>query len=74
MYARRKEWPVEAIEVECVAKSDGHAGPIPAFAMTITLEGDLTDEQRRRIFEIAGRCPVHRTLHDGARVEMKLAD
>ena len=28
----------------------------------VTLEGDLTDEQRGRLMEIADKCPVHRTL------------
>jgi uncharacterized OsmC-like protein len=27
----------------------------------VTLEGDLNDEQRGRLMEIADRCPVHRT-------------
>ena len=29
---------------------------------TILLEGSLDAEQRRRLVEIADRCPVHRTL------------
>lgn len=28
----------------------------------ISLRGNLTDEQRQRLVEIAGRCPVHKTL------------
>jgi uncharacterized OsmC-like protein len=28
----------------------------------VTLEGDLTDEQRGQLMEIADKCPVHRTL------------
>jgi uncharacterized OsmC-like protein len=28
----------------------------------IEFTGDLTDEQRRRLIEIADRCPIHRTL------------
>lgn len=29
----------------------------------IQLDGDLTDEQRRRLLEIADKCPVHKTLN-----------
>jgi uncharacterized OsmC-like protein len=28
----------------------------------VNLEGDLTDEQRQRLIEIANKCPVHKTL------------
>lgn len=32
------------------------------------IEGDLDDDQRRRLMEIADRCPVHHTLERGAQV------
>ena len=50
----------------------GDAGPeafhdrirtIDKIEREIRLTGDLTDEQRTRLLEIANRCPVHRTLH-----------
>jgi putative redox protein len=34
----------------------------------ITLEGPLDADQRKRLIEIADKCPVHRTLEGGARV------
>ncbi len=43
-----------------------------AFRREITLEGDLDDDQRARLLEIADKCPVHRTLENGARVETRL--
>jgi len=71
MYARRKEWPLEKIEVrltnrrihaedcqECQTK-EGH---ITRIERHITLTGPLDEEQRARLLEIAQRCPVHRTL------------
>lgn len=39
----------------------------------VTLYGPLDDEQRRRLLEIAARCPVHRTLHAGVLVATTLA-
>ena len=33
-----------------------------ASSASITLTGDLNDEQRKRLIEIADKCPVHRTL------------
>ena len=68
MYARRKEWPLRRVRV-CV----GHArtkGEVPPdeFLREVALEGDLTEEQRSRLMEIAGRCPVHSSLTHGARI------
>ncbi len=59
MYARRKEWPLEAVGVSVEGRSQEGA-----YEMTISLklEGPLTAEQRERLAEIAGRCPVKRTL------------
>src|SRR5215218_5398085 len=72
LYARRKGWALERVTVrlrqervhardcaECEDKSDTYAQRIERH---ITVEGDLTDEQRVRLQEIAHRCPVHKTL------------
>lgn len=45
------------------------AGPDAKMAVVhkkITIEGDISDEQRRRILQIAEKCPVNRTLLEGA--------
>ncbi len=69
MYARRKEWPLDHVRVDVChdkvhAQDAGTAGPakIDQFTRVVYLEGDLTDEQRDRLLEIADRCPVHRTM------------
>ena len=68
MYARRKEWPLRRVRV-CVghARTKGEDPP-DGFLREVALEGDLTDEQRSRLVEIAERCPVHASLKQGARV------
>ncbi|MCG2577348.1 OsmC family protein [Dechloromonas sp. XY25] len=43
------------------------------FNRLITLEGDLSDEQRKRLLEIANKCPVHRLLSQSALIESALA-
>jgi len=60
MYARKKEWPLEAVEVSV----EGRQTREGAYEMSLSLkfEGPLTDEQRERLAEIAGRCPVKRSL------------
>jgi len=72
MYARRKEWSLERVTVrlrqqrvhvedcaECETKTDTFAHRIER---AVEVEGDLTDEQRARLQEIADKCPVHKTL------------
>ncbi len=56
--------------VDCETKD----GKIDEFQRVLELDGDLTDEQRQRMLEIADRCPVHRTLHSEAKVRTALAD
>ncbi len=63
MYADRKGWPLQRIEVEVVSQSRREEGVVRTrFERRIRLVGDLDAEQRARAIEIAGRCPVHRTL------------
>ena len=68
MYADRKEWPLEAVEVEVKHKkiksenSNGKTSRHDHFDRELKLYGDLDETQRERLLEIAERCPVHRTL------------
>ena len=71
IYARRKEWPLEKVEVR-LRHSRVHAedceicetkrGSVDRIERQISLSGQLSQEQRERLLEIAARCPVHRTL------------
>ncbi len=81
MYADHKKLPVDAVTVS-VRHDKIHAkdcenceqedGRIDRFRRELTLDGDLTDEQRQRILEIADRCPVHKTLHGDVHVQTRL--
>jgi putative redox protein len=42
------------------------------FIRKISLKGPLSDEQTRRLLQIADRCPVHRTLSGEAEIETAL--
>lgn len=81
MYARRKEWPLEHVEVH-ISYAREHArdgdecqddpnARIDTFHREITLTGDLDEARRARLLEIADRCPVHRTLHSPTQVITK---
>ncbi|MEQ5870436.1 OsmC family protein [Sagittula sp. NFXS13] len=78
MYARRKGWPLESVSVDVThdkvhaQDASGSESRIDRFTRHITLSGDLTQEERARLMEIADRCPVHRTLETGAQIDTEM--
>ncbi len=66
LYAERKQWPLDRVEARL--SRDAGTGKIASIAVELLLGGDLSDEQRGRLAEIAGRCPIHRTLMEGVRI------
>lgn len=73
MYARRKQWPLDSVHVDIShAKSHIDGERIDVFSRSISLTGNLSEEQRSRLLEIADKCPVHKTLEAGAQVETTL--
>ena len=46
-----------------VARDDLNDGGAWLYARELQFDGELTDEQRAALLDIAERCPVHRTLH-----------
>jgi len=73
LYADRKGWPLEAVEAQVNHELHTEATPRDLFRRTVRLTGPLDDEQRARLLEIAERCPVHRTLTTGSRIETAAA-
>lgn len=60
MYAGRKGWELEEVEVDTEV---AYAGPVPAeFTVTLRLKCDLDDDQLERLRVVAGKCPVHKAL------------
>lgn len=82
MYARRKEWPLEAVNLslsthkvhakdceDCESDPDAKVDIIEA---EISFEGNLDDDQRKRLAEISDRCPVHRTLTSEVKIRTEM--
>jgi putative redox protein len=82
LYARRKQWPLDGVTVrlqhsrihaaDC-ADCETKEGKLDQIESELTLSGTLTDEQRARLLEIAGKCPVHRTLTSEIKIRTRLA-
>lgn len=80
MYADRKGWPLEEVEVR-LSHSKVHAkdcedceteaGKVDQIERSVRIVGDLDDAQRARLMEIADKCPVHRTLHSEVKVRTR---
>lgn len=67
LYADRKGWPLDKVSVE-VTHTARTAKAKDQFVREIGLEGELDADQTARLIEIAEKCPVHRTLTEGAEV------
>ena len=70
LYADRKGWPVSRIRTGVGHSRDAGQSPRDRFDVRLSFDGDLDDEQRQRMVEIAGNCPVHRLVTEGARFEI----
>jgi putative redox protein len=66
LYAERKGWPVDRIETRLTR--DAGEGKVNSIDLELFLGGNLNDEQRQRLAEIASRCPIHRTLTEGVTI------
>jgi putative redox protein len=71
MYAGRKGWALDGVRVglshsrihaEDCEDCQSSTGRMDRIDVSLSLEGILSEEQVARLTEIAGRCPVHRSL------------
>ena len=73
MYAARKQWPLSGVKVELALNPNGNAAKGNDIVRSISLQGDLSDEQRSRLLQIAEACPVHKLLEGEVRVATSLS-
>ncbi|MCH9809274.1 MAG: bifunctional alpha/beta hydrolase/OsmC family protein [Alphaproteobacteria bacterium] len=85
IYAERKKLTLPAVTVgvthgkvasahcdDCGAAADGREGRIDRFERVISFETEIDPSLHEKIIEIAGKCPVHRTLEAGSAVVTKI--
>ncbi len=77
MYADRKGWPLEEVLVhlshdkrhcEDCQDPENSKTKIDYIERHLEIIGDLDDQQRQRLLQIANKCPVHKTLHNTIKV------
>jgi uncharacterized OsmC-like protein/pimeloyl-ACP methyl ester carboxylesterase len=83
MYADRKLLPLQQVTVtlkhskihaEDCAECETRAGMLDQIERVIAMEGTLDAEQRKKLMEIADKCPVHRTLTSEIHIVTRAAD
>lgn len=82
LYADRKGWPLEGVVIglrhervhvrDCVDCETGVTA-MERIHLNMVLHGELDDEQRDRLLDIANKCPVHRTLTGKMQIVTSLA-
>lgn len=83
LYAGRKGWDLRSVGAElshqrqhlkdCLDCTGEEPGPyLDRMEIALELEGNLSDSQKERLLEIAGRCPVHRTLQGQPKISVRL--
>jgi putative redox protein len=83
MYAERHQWPLKAVQSTVSycrvlaanpSDSDVKIGMVDRFELQVSFSGGLSQEQRQRLLDIAGRCPVHRLLTSSVQIQTGLME
>ncbi len=78
MYARHKKWDLQKVETHTSHHQEKEETEVDGkkkivkhdiFKRKIMMEGDLDEKQRKRLIEIANKCPVHNTLAKKAKID-----
>ncbi len=75
MYASRKKWKVNRIDIKISSEVQKSEQQQTTFIRcNIFIDGDLDEEQKRRIYMIGEKCPVQKMLQNPIVVESNLID
>ena len=70
MYADRKEWSLESVEVTVDIEANNTES---LFNRVIILKGNLSQEQTDKLLDIANHCPVHKILSNTISIHTTLS-
>ncbi|WP_219226270.1 OsmC family protein [Pedobacter antarcticus] len=69
MYADRKEYPLTSIRIQLSISAEEKMDASTRIIRKIEMEGELTQEQRSRLMQIADKCPIHKILSNPITIE-----
>ena len=74
MYANHKGIQLDHVQVDLVLNPDGEpeAGQ-NHIVRKITLKGNFTDDQHKRLLKVAENCPVHKLLTSNIQIQTELS-
>ena len=70
---RHGKLPAEHCQ-DCGEAAEGRTGKIDRFERVISVEGGVDAVMADKLIEIAGKCPVHRTLEARSAIVTKVSD
>ena len=73
MYAARKDWPLEGVDVELSFNPEDKPASGSDIRRLIVLHGALDEAQRERLLQVANACPIHKVLSGEIRISSSLA-
>ena len=68
MYADRKQWELQEIDVR-TSLIYGMDKQLLFIKKEIFLNGNLSEDQRQRLFTISSKCPVHKVLEKSIEIQ-----
>ncbi|MBO6514763.1 MAG: OsmC family protein [Phycisphaerales bacterium] len=74
MYAKRKGWALDEIRLDLRHSRPNGRGKEELIEISVSLTGDLSEEQRERLKEITNACPVSKTIEGDLKVVSSLED
>lgn len=72
MVAARRQLPLTGVQVELQLNPNGKPESGNEIVRQITVQGDLSDEQREQLLKVANACPMHKLLSGEIRIQTEL--
>ncbi|MBC7751471.1 MAG: OsmC family protein [Candidatus Saccharibacteria bacterium] len=73
MYAKRKAWPLTGVDINLEYNPNGKPADGNQIVRHVVLRGELNEEQRERLLQVANACPIHKVLSGKIEIDTELA-